>query len=46
VFFSRNTIAERCTHGQVLKLTSMYFAMAASDDLFESRHDCTGTPLG
>jgi hypothetical protein len=31
VFFSRNTIAERCTHGQVLKLTSMYFVIAASD---------------
>src|SRR6476646_3078633 len=27
VFFSRSTIAERCTHGQVLKLTSRYFAM-------------------
>jgi hypothetical protein len=33
VFFSRSTIAERCTHGQVLKLTSMYFVMAASDPL-------------
>jgi hypothetical protein len=31
VFFSRKTIAERCTHGQVLKLTSIYFAMATSD---------------
>jgi hypothetical protein len=39
VFFSRNTIAERCTQGQVLKLTSMYFAMAASDGLSGSRHD-------
>ena len=27
---SRSTIAERCTHGQVLKLTSMYFAMISS----------------
>src|SRR5262249_49185941 len=24
-FFSRSRIAERCTHGQVLKLTSRYF---------------------
>src|SRR4051794_15382151 len=30
VFFSRRMIAERCTHGQVLKLTSMYFAMISS----------------
>ncbi len=27
VFFSRKRIAERCTQGQVLKLTSMYFAI-------------------
>src|SRR5262245_28122811 len=27
VFFSRSTIAERCTHGHVLKLTSRYFAI-------------------
>jgi hypothetical protein len=27
VFFSRSTIAARCTHGQVLKLTKRYFAM-------------------
>ena len=27
IFFSRNTIAARCTHGQVLKLTSKYFVM-------------------
>ena len=27
MFFSRSTIAARCTHGQVLKLTSRYFAM-------------------
>ncbi len=46
VFFSRNTIAERCTHGQVLKLTSIYFAMAASDELFERRHDRTRDTLG
>jgi hypothetical protein len=46
VFFSRNTIAERCTQGQVLKLTSMYFAMAASNDLFESRYDRTPAWLG
>jgi hypothetical protein len=39
-------IAERCTHGQVLKLTSIYFVMAASGDLFESRHDRTPAPLG
>jgi hypothetical protein len=31
IFFSRSTIAARCTHGQVLKLTSRYFAMTASD---------------
>ena len=30
VFFSRKMIAERCTHGQVLKLTSMYFAIGSS----------------
>src|SRR5580698_6831954 len=29
-FFSRNTIAARCTHGQVLKLTKRYFAMISS----------------
>src|SRR6187431_719345 len=28
--FSRSTIAARCTHGQVLKLTSMYLAMMSS----------------
>ncbi len=38
VFFSRNTIAERCTHGQVLKLTSRYFAMATS-------HQCCGEAI-
>ena len=27
-FFSRSTIAARCTQGQVLKLTSRYFAIA------------------
>src|SRR5882724_1965404 len=32
IFFSRSTIAARCTQGQVLKLTSRYFAMAASDE--------------
>src|ERR1043165_7558163 len=26
-FFSRSTIAARCTHGHVLKLTSRYFAI-------------------
>ena len=30
VFFSRSTIAARCTHGQVLKLTRRYFAMMSS----------------
>src|SRR5262249_17203536 len=30
VFFSRNAMADRCTHGQVLKLTSRYFAMTSS----------------
>ena len=30
MFFSRSTIAERCTQGQVLKLTSRYFAMISS----------------
>src|SRR5829696_6203616 len=30
VFFSRRMIAERCTHGHVLKLTSMYFAIIPS----------------
>jgi len=29
-----------------LKLTSKYFAMAASDVLFESRHDRTRGALG
>ena len=33
IFFSRSTIAARCTQGQVLKLTSRYFAMAASHEL-------------
>src|SRR6476620_8220342 len=28
--FSRNTIAARCTHGQVLKLTRRYFAIMSS----------------
>src|SRR5262249_37013339 len=46
VFFSRNTIAERCTQGQVLKLTSMYFAMAASYDLSESDNDRTRETRG
>ena len=35
IFFSRNTIAARCTQGQVLKLTNRYFAMTASDESFE-----------
>jgi hypothetical protein len=30
MFFSRSTIAARCTHGQVLKLTRRYFAMTPS----------------
>ena len=30
MFFSRSTIAARCTHGQVLKLTRRYFAMMSS----------------
>ena len=30
VFFSRSTIADRCTHGQVLELTRRYFAMTSS----------------
>jgi hypothetical protein len=41
VFFSRSTIAERCTQGQVSKLTSMYFGMMASDVFCGSRHDRT-----
>jgi hypothetical protein len=41
VFFSRSAIAERCTQGQVLKLTSMYFAIATSVDWLESRYHCT-----
>ena len=36
IFFSRSTIAERCTHGQVLKLTSRYFAMLSSFTLLLS----------
>ena len=39
--FSRSTIAERCTQGQVLKLTSMYFAMISSHWRVEWRQDCT-----
>src|SRR5215510_13001679 len=39
IFFSRSTIATRCTQGQVLKLTSRYFAMAASDGSVSWRHD-------
>src|ERR1043166_3504952 len=31
--FSRSTIAARCTHGQVLKLTRRYFAMTLRSDL-------------
>jgi hypothetical protein len=41
VFFSCSTIAERCTQGQVLKLTSMYLAIATSIDWLESRYHCT-----
>src|SRR5262245_16614407 len=29
IFFSRSTIAARCTHGQVLKLTNRYFAISS-----------------
>src|SRR5262245_40695212 len=29
-FFSRSTMAARCTHGQVLKLTRRYFGMTSS----------------
>jgi hypothetical protein len=35
VFFSRSIIAERCTQWQVLKLTSMYFAMNLSRNSVE-----------
>src|SRR6516162_11612155 len=45
VFFSRNTIAERCTHGQVLKLTSMYFGMTASDDFSKTAMIARGSDL-
>src|ERR1043166_7139767 len=31
--FSRSTMAARCTHGQVLKLTRRYFAMTLRSDL-------------
>src|SRR5882757_7709765 len=31
VAFSRSTIAARCTHGQVLKRTSRYFAISVSE---------------
>ena len=37
-FFSRSTIAARCTQGQVLKLTSRYFAMTSSFLFFPHRH--------
>ncbi len=44
-FFSRSTIAARCTQGQVVKLTSRYFAMAASREAFEQRRcRMEGTP--
>src|SRR5665213_2470343 len=45
MFFSRSTIAARCTQGQVLKLTSMYFAIASSVQFRGCRQACTaGTP--
>src|SRR5215469_2110929 len=37
IFFSRSTIAARCTQGQVLKLTSWYFVMAASHEFVRER---------
>jgi hypothetical protein len=37
IFFSRSTIATRCTHGQLLKLTSRYFAMATSHQFSRER---------
>src|SRR5258708_39229658 len=43
-FFSRNTIAARCTHGQVLKLTSRYFVMTASDESFRQIQEYVVTP--
>src|SRR5450755_2519145 len=39
IFFSRSTIAARCTQGQVLKLTSRYFAILASDPRLGPYHD-------
>jgi hypothetical protein len=47
VFFSRSTIAARCTHGQVLKLTSRYFAMIVLATTFAPpslEHDSTLEP--
>src|SRR5215510_2402617 len=38
MFFSRSRIAERCTHGQVLKLTKRYFAMTHLGEIFAGRH--------
>src|SRR3954469_11939600 len=35
--FSRRTIAARCTHGQVLKLTRRYFAMMSSLFVYRAR---------
>src|SRR6185437_5192975 len=40
-FFSRSTIAARCTQGQVLKLTSRYFAMADPRDGVRTGDDGT-----
>src|SRR5439155_20632354 len=45
-FFSRSAIAERCTQGQVLKLTSMYFAMIPSLRGVEWAQDDTPRPPG
>src|SRR5262249_5341727 len=46
IFFSRSTIAARCTHGQVLKLTSRYFAMTVSGLVRVSWYDgMLGVPV-
>ena len=37
VFFSRSEIADRCTHGQVLKLTRRYSAMKSSSGFAPER---------
>src|SRR5579862_6076272 len=40
--FSRRVIAARCTQGQVLKLTNVYFAMARPHEFSGKAYDCTG----